>query len=192
MMQGMLLLTFIAALPSLRPAACQVDQNHPCLPAHGWQLAIVYVAIYLIALGNGGIKPNISSIGADQFDETEAKEKKQLSHFFNWFYICVSIGSLLSVTVVVYLEDNIGFGWGFGIPTAIFAVAIVMFLAGAPLYRFKLPGGSPVTSIAHVLTAAFRNRNLPLPQDESVLYEVGNDDHRFTGAQKISHSNQLQ
>ncbi|CAM6096456.1 unnamed protein product [Calypogeia fissa] len=186
---GMVLLTFTAVLPALRPSPCQVDR--PCLPANGGQLAILYVGIYLIALGNGGIKPNISSIGADQFDETEPKEKKQLSHFFNWYYFCVSIGSLLSVTVIVYLEDNIGFGWGFGIPTGIFAVAIVMFIAGAPLYRFKAPGGSPITSVAQVLVAAFRKRNLPLPQDDSMLYEVSSDDPRYIGAQKIARSNQF-
>ena len=34
--------------------------------------------------GTGGIKPCVSSFGADQFDEErEAKEK---SSFFNWFY----------------------------------------------------------------------------------------------------------
>lgn len=188
---GMTLLTFTAALPALRPSPCQVDQTRPCLPATGGQLAVLYIGIYLIALGNGGIKPNISSIGADQFDETEPKEKKQMSHFFNWYYFCVSIGSFLSVTVVVYLEDNIGFGWGFGIPTAIFAAAIVMFIAGAPLYRFKLPGGSPVTSIAQVLVAAFRKRNLPLPQDDTMLYEVASDDLRYIGAPRISHSSQF-
>lgn len=188
---GMVLLTFSAVLPALRPFPCQVDQPRPCLPAHGGQLAVLYVGIYLIALGNGGIKPNISSIGADQFDETEVKEKKQLSHFFNWYYFCVSIGSLLSVTVIVYLEDNIGFGWGFGIPTAIFAGAIVMFIAGAPLYRFKLPGGSSITSIAQVAVAAFRKRNLPLPLDDSMFYEVSSDDPRYMGSQRIARSTQF-
>lgn len=38
--------------------------------------------------GTGGIKPCVSSFGADQFDPvTEQKEK---SSFFNWFYWMVS------------------------------------------------------------------------------------------------------
>ena len=38
--------------------------------------------------GTGGIKPCVSSFGADQFDDvTEQKEK---SSFFNWFYWMVS------------------------------------------------------------------------------------------------------
>ena len=39
--------------------------------------------------GTGGIKPCVSSFGADQFDDvTEQKEK---SSFFNWFYWMVSL-----------------------------------------------------------------------------------------------------
>lgn len=34
--------------------------------------------------GTGGIKPCVSSFGADQFDEE--KEAKEKSSFFNWFY----------------------------------------------------------------------------------------------------------
>ena len=38
--------------------------------------------------GTGGIKPCVSSFGADQFDEE--KEQKEKSSFFNWFYWMVS------------------------------------------------------------------------------------------------------
>ncbi|KAG6558303.1 hypothetical protein Mapa_000053 [Marchantia paleacea] len=188
---GMVLLTLSASLPSLRPSPCPVKSKVPCRAAHGWQLDVLYIAIYLIAVGNGGIKPNISSIGADQFDETDAKEKKQVSHFFNWFYICVSVGSLISVTVIVYLEDNIGFGWGFGIPTGIFAAAVLMFVAGAPLYRFKVLHGSPLTSISQVVVAAIRNRKISLPADENMLYEVSDNTAGFLVPQRIAHSNQF-
>ena len=42
----------------------------------------------MLNAGTGGIKPCVSSFGADQFDEeTEQKEK---SSFFNWFYWMVS------------------------------------------------------------------------------------------------------
>ncbi|KAL3693641.1 hypothetical protein R1sor_007292 [Riccia sorocarpa] len=186
---GMILLTLSASLPDLRPGPCPA-RGH-CSPAHGWQLGVLYIGIYLIAVGNGGIKPNISSLGADQFDETDAHERKQVSHFFNWFYICVSIGSLISVTVIVYLEDNIGFGWGFGIPTAIFAAALTLFVAGAPLYRFKATTGSPLTSVCQVLVAAFRNRKLPLPEDERLLYEIPETAAGYYNPQRIAHSNQF-
>lgn len=43
-------------------------------------------------------------MGADQFDEIYDKEKKHMSSFFNWYYFVISIGSLLSVTIFVYIQ----------------------------------------------------------------------------------------
>ena len=41
--------------------------------------------MYLIALGMGGIKPCVSSFGADQFDtENNAEEEAGRASFFNW------------------------------------------------------------------------------------------------------------
>jgi peptide/histidine transporter 3/4 len=65
------------------------------------------VGLYLIAFGNGGIKPNVSTLGADQFDDSDPNERKHMSNFFNWFYFIISIGSLLSVTVFIYIQVKI-------------------------------------------------------------------------------------
>lgn len=46
--------------------------------------AIVYPAIYIIALGTGGIKPNVSTLGADQFDDRYSKDRIEKESFFNW------------------------------------------------------------------------------------------------------------
>ncbi|KAG0613192.1 hypothetical protein M758_6G084100 [Ceratodon purpureus] len=168
---GMVLLTLSAALPSLKPAPCPADSSLPCPSASTSQLAVLYLGLYLIALGNGGIKPNVSSMGADQFDESYEKEKKHMSSFFNWYYFIISIGSLLSVTVFVYIQDNVGFGWGFGIPAAVMILAIIVFFFGSPLYRYKLPRGSPLTSVFQVLIAAARKRKAKSDVDSVVLYE---------------------
>lgn len=72
---------------------------------------MLYLGLYLIALGNGGIKPNVSSMGADQFDESHENERKHMSSFFNWYYFIISIGSLLSVTVFVYIQVRMSSVW---------------------------------------------------------------------------------
>lgn len=171
---GMVILTISAALPSLRPPSCS-SSSSTCIAAHGLQLAVLYIGLYLIALGNGGIKPNVSSLGADQFDEQDKNEWRHMSSFFNWFYFIISIGSLVSVTVFVYIQDNVGFAWGFGIPAALMAIAVMVFFAGSSLYRYKLPSGSPLTRIAEVIVAAVRKWNVPLPSDRGTLF-VGEKD----------------
>lgn len=186
----MVILTLSAALKSLRPPSCTSSES-TCTAAHGVQLAVLYIGLYLIALGNGGIKPNVSSFGADQFDEHDAKEWKYMPSFFNWFYFIISIGSLISVTVFVYIQDNVGFAWGFGIPASIMAVAIAVFLAGSSRYRYKLPSGSPLTRIMQVIVAAVRKRSLPLPQDKEALYEEEINGDGFTPVQRLPHTKQF-
>ena len=76
---------------------------------------MLFVALYTVAVGGGGIKSNVSGFGSDQFDTTDPKEERRMVFFFNRFYFFISIGSLFSVVVLVYVQDNIGRGWGYGI-----------------------------------------------------------------------------
>jgi len=46
--------------------------------------AVFFPAIYIVALGTGGIKPNVSTLGADQFDERYSADRKEKESFFNW------------------------------------------------------------------------------------------------------------
>ncbi|KAH7280527.1 hypothetical protein KP509_36G001000 [Ceratopteris richardii] len=185
---GMAVLTLSASLKSLRPPSC-TSLETTCIRAHGFQLAILYVGLYLIALGNGGIKPNVSSFGADQFDEQDPREWKYMPSFFNWFYFIISIGSLISVTVFVYIQDNVGFAWGFGIPAVLMVIAIAVFFAGRCFYRYKLPSGSPLTRITQVIVAAARKWRLPYPASKDALFEEfithGNS------LKQLPHSNQF-
>lgn len=68
------------------------------------QFALMYGALYTIAVGTGGIKPNVSSFGADQFDDSNREERKQKQSFFNWFYFSINVGSLIAVTVIVKIQ----------------------------------------------------------------------------------------
>jgi peptide/histidine transporter 3/4 len=45
-----------------------------------------FFSIYLISLGTGGIKPNVSTLGADQFDMDIEQDRKESISFFNYFY----------------------------------------------------------------------------------------------------------
>ncbi|GFP91365.1 protein nrt1/ ptr family 8.2 [Phtheirospermum japonicum] len=77
----MTLLTLTASVPSKRPTCHTKDECY----ALSSQTAICFIALYLVALGTGGIKPCISSYGDDQFDDADEVEKSNKSSF-NWFY----------------------------------------------------------------------------------------------------------
>lgn len=189
---GMVLMTVGATVDSLRPPPCDIVGNPlACLPATKHMSAFLYAGLYIIALGTGGIKANVSSFGADQFDDNNEKEKASKSSFFNWFYWAINLGALFAITILVYIQNTVGFDWGFGIPTGIVFLSIVFLLAGMPTYRHKLVSGSPFTRFAQVLVAAVRQHNAVVP-DETMLYEI--DDRKASaiqGVRKLRHTKHL-
>ncbi|KAJ8543618.1 hypothetical protein K7X08_006141 [Anisodus acutangulus] len=184
---GMTLLTLSASVPGLKPSCSGEDVCHP----KELQTAVTFVALYLIALGTGGIKPCVSSYGADQFDDADEVEKKHKSSFFNWFYFSINIGALVASSVLVWIQDNVGWGWGFGIPAVTMAIAVVSFFSGTRLYRNQKPGGSPLTRICQVLLASFRKFKVDVPEDKSLLYETTDAESAIAGSRKLDHTKDL-
>ncbi|ESQ50176.1 hypothetical protein EUTSA_v10001943mg [Eutrema salsugineum] len=156
-------------LPELRPPVCH--HGEVCTPATAFQMTILYIALYLIALGTGGLKSSISGFGSDQFNDKDPKEKAQMAYFFNRFFFFISMGTLMAVTVLVYIQDEVGRSWAYGICTVSMAIAIAVFLSGTKRYRYKKSQGSPVVQILQVIAAAFRKRKMELPQSTVYLYE---------------------
>ncbi|KAF9587544.1 hypothetical protein IFM89_004002 [Coptis chinensis] len=173
--QGVILLTISTTIPSMKPPPCSEYRrlHHECVEANGRQLAMLYVALYTIALGGGGIKANVSGFGSDQFDVRDPKEEKAMIFFFNRFYFCISLGSLSAVTFLVYVQDNVGRGWGYGTSAVTMAIAVIILLTGTPFYRYKKPKGSPLTIIWRVFYLAWRKKKLAYP-DSSMLNEFQN------------------
>lgn len=54
-----------------------------CIPGYT-SAYIIFPAMYIIALASGGIKPNVSTMGADQFDNRFAQDRNEKESFFNW------------------------------------------------------------------------------------------------------------
>ncbi|KAG2554898.1 hypothetical protein PVAP13_9KG581700 [Panicum virgatum] len=166
---GMVLLVLSVSLPALKPRPCHAGV---CPKASALQLGVYFGGLYIVALGNGGTKPNISTIGADQFDEFDPREKMHKLSFFNWWMFTIFLGILFSSTVLVYLQDNVSWAIGYGIPTLGLLVSIAVFLAGTKLYRHRLPQGSAFTSMGRVLAAALIKWNVPVPTDAKELHEL--------------------
>ena len=185
--QGMTLLTLSASVHGIKPT-CYGDDN--CHATFG-QSAVCFAALYLIALGTGGIKPCVSSFGADQFDDADEVEKGHKGAFFNWFYFTINIGALIAASLLVWIQTHVGWGWGFGIPAVAMAIAVVSFFSGTRLYRNQKPAGSPLTRMCQVIVASIRKYGVEVPDDKSLLYETADTESAIKGSRKLDHSNGL-
>ncbi|KAL5702379.1 hypothetical protein ACHQM5_027605 [Ranunculus cassubicifolius] len=186
---GMCLLTLSVSLPALRPPSCPGIPDENCdKRASVFQVGIFYCALYIIALGTGGTKPNISTMGADQFDENEPKERIQKLSFFNWWMFSIFFGALFASTFLVYIQDNVNWTVGYALPTLGLGISILVFLVGTPFYRHKPPSGSPFTKMAKVIVAALRKWNVSAPNDPKQLHELGSEHYNKTGKYKIEYT----
>lgn len=165
------LLAISTKQPQLRPPPCHATDITKCQPASGIQMGVLYISLYLIALGTGGLKSSVSGFGTDQFDEKDEKEKVQMAYFFSRFFIVISTGTLMAVTVLVYIQDEVGRSWGYGICSISMFTAILIFLSGTRRYRYKKCLGSPIVHICQVVAAAIKKRKVELPSNTASLYE---------------------
>ncbi|QCD85614.1 protein NRT1/ PTR FAMILY 5.4 [Vigna unguiculata] len=117
---------------------------------------LFFLALYVLAIGDGGHKPCVQTFAADQFDEDTPEERDTKSSFFNWWYLGIVAGSTASVFVVIYLQDNVGWGVGLGVLAGVLGLALALFLLGIKRYRKEGPTGSPFTRLAQVFVAASR------------------------------------
>jgi peptide/histidine transporter 3/4 len=125
--------------------------------------ALVYMGIYTLALGDGGIKPNVSTFGADQFDTRLAEGKRAMESFFNSFYAAINCGALISFTLIVSITQY-GLPWlggtdyrfavGFSIAALFTAGGIGIFLSGRRRYKMMPPTGSVLAISLGILCQA--------------------------------------
>ena len=148
---GLLLLSCCAGLV---PAWSPLDGESPSR----LQVSLLFIGLYTVALATGGIKPNVSAFGADQFDSSNPTHVRQKGSFFSWFYMSVNVGSLLASSAVVYIQENVSWKVGFLVPTCAMGAALLFFILGSRRYRHaaRPPGAqSPITrALAVVITAA--------------------------------------
>lgn len=103
----------------------------------------------------------------------------------------MGMASLTASTVVVYIQEHVGWGWGFGIPAIAMAISVVAFVSGSFLYVKLKPGGSPLTRLAQVVVAAFKKRKQPLPEDSKLLYKNHDIDANISVHGTLTHTDQF-
>ncbi|KAF3445417.1 hypothetical protein FNV43_RR10593 [Rhamnella rubrinervis] len=125
---------------------------------------LFFFPLYLVALGQSGHKPCVQAFGADQFDGQDPVESKAKSSFFNWWNFGISAGGLATTLIVSYIQENLSWGLGFGVPCIAMVVALVVFLLGTTTYRYtEIVRGkkSPFVRVGRVFISAFKNWRIP-------------------------------
>ena len=177
-----MLVTFSAFLPTTE--LCGVGSS--CHPVLGSQ-NVAFLGLYLVAFGSGGVRAALLPFGAEQFDDDNAVDRERKMSFFSWFYICVDFGMIISGVFIVWIQQNISWGLGFGIATACIALAFGGFVLATPIFKRRMPTGTPLKSLGQVVVAAFRKVSLRVPADAGLLYEV----HDMIEQPKIAHTDEF-
>lgn len=184
---GLVILSLSTNLFLLKPKGCG-DQETKCGKHSNLNMALFYLAIYLVALGYGGYQPNICTFGADQYDEEDLKEGQSKVAFFSYFYLALNLGSLFSNTILGYFEDEGMWALGFWASAVCAFLALVLFLVGTLRYRHFKPGGNPLSRFCQVIVAATKKWRLEMPSSAVDLYEDVGKVSAANGSRRILHT----
>ena len=99
---------------------------------------LLAVALTLIALGAGGIKPCVSAHVGDQFGK---QNQHLLTKIYGWFYFSINLGSTVSTLLTPVLLHKYGPGVAFGVPGVLMAIATFVFWLGRYRFIHIPPGG---------------------------------------------------
>ncbi|WCJ21781.1 Major facilitator superfamily protein [Euphorbia peplus] len=161
---GMVTVTLTAWIPHLHPV-----KNEKATSA---QLGVLLMGLGLLSTGTGGIRPCSIPFGVDQFDPTTEEGVKGINSFYNWYYTSFTVVILITLTVVVYIQDSISWVLGFGIPTGLMLCSIILFFFGTRIYVHVKAQGSIFSGLFQVFVAAYKKRGVKLPDDidSSIFY----------------------
>ncbi len=87
----------------------------------------LFLGLWLIALGSGGIKPCVSAHVGDQFGK---QNQHLLTKIFIWFYWSLNLGAFVSSLLTPWLLEWYGPHWAFGVPGVLMAIATLLFWMG--------------------------------------------------------------
>eukprot|EP00940_MAST-03C_sp_MAST-3C-sp2_P003022 g3022.t1 len=135
--------------------------------------AIAILGLCFIAVGTGGIKPNVSAFGADQLADCDPAVKER---FFRVFYFSINIGAVLSYIISPLLRQHAGYSVAFGVPTIFLCLATWTFWSARASYVKEPPSGSPIAVVYRTLRIAYRQRSTNLGMSSKCDADDDDDD----------------
>ncbi|OMO51668.1 Proton-dependent oligopeptide transporter family [Corchorus olitorius] len=167
---GLLAIQLTAAIPELHPPRCAAQGG--CKGPTAGQMAFLLTGLGLMIVGAGGVRPCNLAFGVDQFNPKTESGKRGIDSFFNWYFFTFTFAQMISVTLIVYVQSNVSWAIGLGIPAILMFIACVIYFVGSKIYVKVKATGSPFTSVAQVIVAAIKKRQLkPLDQPWLSLFK---------------------
>jgi POT family proton-dependent oligopeptide transporter len=117
--------------------------------------ACLYLGLFLVAFGSGGIKPCVSAFLGDQF---KASQGHLLQKAYAAFYWSINFGSFFSMLLIPQIKEH-SWAWAFGVPGILMGVATLIFWLGTRHYVMVPPTRTTRTAgFFAVVVEALRNR----------------------------------
>jgi len=93
-----------------------------------------YIALFLIILGNGFFKPNISTLVGNLYSGDDLKHKKDAG--YNIFYMGINIGAFICNFVAAYMRINYGWGHAFAAAGVGMLIGVIVFILGTKHIKY--------------------------------------------------------
>eukprot|EP00127_Corallochytrium_limacisporum_P006819 Clim_evm34s236 gene=Clim_evmTU34s236 len=165
--------TYMIGLICLTISALPIAYKDFPYEAGGWDYFSKWgfvLALFLIGLGTGGIKSNVSTLVADQLVDSSPDDYEKV---FRWFYFSINAGSVVGMIISPNLhhfgpyktdpESGAVHGssyWAsFAAPGSFFAIGMAIFWFGHKHYIIPKPTGSLLGEAFSVVKTAWTKRN---------------------------------
>ena len=126
---------------------------------------LFFIGLFVfVCLGTGGIKCNVVTLGADQYDPIA--EEDQLKSFFSWYYWMSNIGAIISTAFLAEFALNgidgvvsktYSFPISFLVAAICFGFSIAVFYIGRKRYHRVKPSDSAFVRFGRILYEGARH-----------------------------------
>ncbi|HWV49908.1 MAG TPA: oligopeptide:H+ symporter [Microbacterium sp.] len=96
------------------------------------------VGLVLVAIGSGGLKANATAVVGTLYSPEDTRRDAG----FSLFYLGINLGGLLGPLITGFLQDNVGFHWGFGAAAVGMGLGLIQYSFG----RKELPESARIVA----------------------------------------------
>lgn len=120
------------------------------------------IALALLAMGSGVIKPNISPLMGMTYDQQRPGQEQLRSNAFAYFYLAINVGAVISQYALPPIRTHFDYWVAFLFPAGLMVIAFIIFAAGKPFYAKE--------TLSYALTAEERRERWRVLKAVALLF----------------------